>query len=179
MARAQEMVEAGKVRYIGLSEVSPSDVRRAHAIHPITALEMEWSLFTRDAEVTGAAPALTHARHPGMIASALPGSDGPPCCRCPWAAYVCERLQNGCCHSLNNADVMWVPMLTLHSAGCYLGTANQCHSLHIIAWEICMCRRSSSRQQGSWALASWVSHSLMVLPQPGDFVSGSVLIMPR
>ena len=58
--RAQEMVEAGKVRYIGLSEVSPSDVRRAHAIHPVTALEMEWSLFSRDAEVTGL-PALVHA----------------------------------------------------------------------------------------------------------------------
>lgn len=47
----QELVEEGKVKYIGLSECSPSDVRRAHAIHPITALEMEWSLFSRDAEV--------------------------------------------------------------------------------------------------------------------------------
>ena len=47
----QELVEEGKVKYIGLSECSPGDVRRAHAIHPITALEMEWSLFSRDAEV--------------------------------------------------------------------------------------------------------------------------------
>lgn len=44
------MVEEGKVRTIGLSEVSPADVCKAHAIHPISALEMEWSLFTRDAE---------------------------------------------------------------------------------------------------------------------------------
>ena len=49
----QELVEEGKVKYIGLSECSPSDVRRAHAVHPITALEMEWSLFSRDAEVRG------------------------------------------------------------------------------------------------------------------------------
>lgn len=39
------------MKYIGLSEISPGDVRKAHAIHPITALEMEWSLFSRDAEV--------------------------------------------------------------------------------------------------------------------------------
>ena len=39
------------MKYIGLSEFSPADVRKAHAIHPVSALEMEWSLFTRDAEV--------------------------------------------------------------------------------------------------------------------------------
>ena len=48
----QELVDEGHVKYIGLSEVSPADIRRAHAIHPITALEMEWSLFSRDAEVS-------------------------------------------------------------------------------------------------------------------------------
>lgn len=36
---------------IGLSEVSAADIRKAHAIHPITAVEAEWSLFSRDAEV--------------------------------------------------------------------------------------------------------------------------------
>ncbi|CAL8468320.1 g7860 [Coccomyxa elongata] len=46
----KELVEEGHVRYIGLSEISPADVRKAHAIHPITALEMEWSLCSRDAE---------------------------------------------------------------------------------------------------------------------------------
>ncbi|BDA43731.1 probable aldo-keto reductase 2 [Coccomyxa sp. Obi] len=46
----KELVEEGHVKYIGLSEISPADVRKAHAIHPITALEMEWSLFSRDAE---------------------------------------------------------------------------------------------------------------------------------
>jgi aryl-alcohol dehydrogenase-like predicted oxidoreductase len=45
-----ELVRAGKVRYLGLSEASPATLRRAHAVHPITALESEYSLFTRDPE---------------------------------------------------------------------------------------------------------------------------------
>ena len=46
-----ELVAAGKIRYIGLSEASPATIRRAHAVHPITALQTEYSLFTRDPEV--------------------------------------------------------------------------------------------------------------------------------
>ncbi|MDH6462439.1 aryl-alcohol dehydrogenase-like predicted oxidoreductase [Micromonospora sp. A200] len=45
-----ELVEAGKVRLIGLSEVSPATLRAAHAVHPVTAVQMEYSLFTRDVE---------------------------------------------------------------------------------------------------------------------------------
>jgi aryl-alcohol dehydrogenase-like predicted oxidoreductase len=45
-----ELVEAGKVRHLGLSEASPETIRRAHAVHPITALQTEYSLFTRDVE---------------------------------------------------------------------------------------------------------------------------------
>jgi aryl-alcohol dehydrogenase-like predicted oxidoreductase len=45
-----ELVEAGKVKYIGLSEAGPQTIRRAHAVHPITALQSEWSLWTRDPE---------------------------------------------------------------------------------------------------------------------------------
>jgi aryl-alcohol dehydrogenase-like predicted oxidoreductase len=45
-----ELVRAGKVRFIGLSEVSPATLRAAHAVHPITAVQMEYSLFTRDVE---------------------------------------------------------------------------------------------------------------------------------
>ncbi len=44
------LVEAGKVRHLGLSEASASTIRRAHAVHPITALQTEYSLFTRDLE---------------------------------------------------------------------------------------------------------------------------------
>jgi aryl-alcohol dehydrogenase-like predicted oxidoreductase len=45
-----ELVAAGKVRYLGLSEASPDTIRRAHAVHPITALQTEYSLWTRDPE---------------------------------------------------------------------------------------------------------------------------------
>jgi aryl-alcohol dehydrogenase-like predicted oxidoreductase len=45
-----KLVEQGKVRYIGLSEAGAQTLRRAHAIYPITALETEYSLWTRDAE---------------------------------------------------------------------------------------------------------------------------------
>ncbi len=47
-----ELVREGKVRYLGLSEVSAETLRRASAVHPITALQSEYSLFTRDAEST-------------------------------------------------------------------------------------------------------------------------------
>jgi len=45
-----ELVEAGKVRYVGLSEASPDTIRRAHATHPISALQSEYSLWSRDPE---------------------------------------------------------------------------------------------------------------------------------
>jgi aryl-alcohol dehydrogenase-like predicted oxidoreductase len=45
-----ELVAAGKVRHLGLSEASADTVRRAAAVHPITALQSEWSLFSRDIE---------------------------------------------------------------------------------------------------------------------------------
>ncbi|MFN8094246.1 MAG: aldo/keto reductase [Vicinamibacteria bacterium] len=45
-----ELVREGKVRHIGLSEASPATIRRAHAVHPITALQSELSLFTREHE---------------------------------------------------------------------------------------------------------------------------------
>ena len=45
-----ELVRAGKVRYLGLSEISATTLRRAHAVHPITALQSEYSLWTRDPE---------------------------------------------------------------------------------------------------------------------------------
>lgn len=47
----QELVKEGLIKGIGLSEISAADIRKAHAVHPITAIEMEWSLFSRDAEV--------------------------------------------------------------------------------------------------------------------------------
>jgi aryl-alcohol dehydrogenase-like predicted oxidoreductase len=45
-----ELVAAGKVRHLGLSEAAPETIRRAHAVHPIIAVQTEWSLFARDIE---------------------------------------------------------------------------------------------------------------------------------
>ncbi len=49
----KELVEAGKVRYLGMSEAKGETIRRAHAIHPVTAVQTEWSLWTRDVEENG------------------------------------------------------------------------------------------------------------------------------
>nr|ACN40212.1 unknown [Picea sitchensis] len=46
----KKLVEEGKIKYIGLSEASVDTIRRAHAVHPITAVQLEWSLWTRDIE---------------------------------------------------------------------------------------------------------------------------------
>ncbi|WP_394360609.1 aldo/keto reductase [Amycolatopsis sp. SB7-3] len=44
------LVEQGKIRHIGLSEAGPETIRRAHAVHPVTAVQTEWSLWSRDIE---------------------------------------------------------------------------------------------------------------------------------
>ncbi|HET9731992.1 MAG TPA: aldo/keto reductase [Acidimicrobiales bacterium] len=48
-----ELVDAGKVRHLGISEAAPATIRRAHAVHPVTALQTEWSLWSRDVEDNG------------------------------------------------------------------------------------------------------------------------------
>ncbi|XP_061969730.1 probable aldo-keto reductase 2 [Populus nigra] len=50
MGELKKLVEEGKIKYIGLSEASASTIRRAHAVHPITAVQVEWSLWSRDVE---------------------------------------------------------------------------------------------------------------------------------
>jgi aryl-alcohol dehydrogenase-like predicted oxidoreductase len=50
VAAMAELVREGKVRYLGLSEAAPDTIRRAHAVHPISALQTEYSLWTRDPE---------------------------------------------------------------------------------------------------------------------------------
>ncbi len=45
-----ELVAAGKVRHLGISEAAPATIRRAHSVHPISAVQTEWSLWTRDPE---------------------------------------------------------------------------------------------------------------------------------
>jgi aryl-alcohol dehydrogenase-like predicted oxidoreductase len=76
-----ELVAAGKVRFIGLSEAAPSTIRRAHAVHPITALQSEYSLFEREPERSvlptlrelgiGFVPFCPLGR--GMLSGAVPG----------------------------------------------------------------------------------------------------------
>jgi aryl-alcohol dehydrogenase-like predicted oxidoreductase len=55
-----ELVAAGKVKQLGLSEVTASELRAAHAVHPIAAVQSEWSLFSRDIEA-GVVPAVAEA----------------------------------------------------------------------------------------------------------------------
>ncbi|KAF3647345.1 putative aldo-keto reductase 2 [Capsicum annuum] len=50
MREVKKLVEEGKIKYIGLSEAHPETIRRAHAVHPITAVQQEYSLWTRDIE---------------------------------------------------------------------------------------------------------------------------------
>src|SRR5208283_2336169 len=57
-----ELVRAGKVRYLGLSEAAPATIRRAMKVHPISALQTEYSLWTRDVE----AKILPLCRHLGI-----------------------------------------------------------------------------------------------------------------
>ena len=49
----KELVESGKVRHLGISEAAPETIRKAHSVHPITAVQTEWSLWTRDPEENG------------------------------------------------------------------------------------------------------------------------------
>ncbi|KAK6929901.1 NADP-dependent oxidoreductase domain [Dillenia turbinata] len=50
MGELKKLVEEGKIKYIGLSEANADTIRRAHAVHPISALQMEYSLWTREIE---------------------------------------------------------------------------------------------------------------------------------
>lgn len=84
-----EAVAAGKVRHLGLSEAAPATIRRAHAVHPLAAVQSEWSLWTRDPEEGGCRD-LPAARHrPGGLQPPGPGfplrpadpAQGPGCRR--------------------------------------------------------------------------------------------------
>jgi aryl-alcohol dehydrogenase-like predicted oxidoreductase len=63
-----ELVQAGKVRHLGLSEAGPATLRRAHAVHPIAALQSEYSLWSRDPEGPDGALAACRALGIGFVA---------------------------------------------------------------------------------------------------------------
>lgn len=50
MGELKKLVLEGKIKYVGLSEASPDTIRRAHKVHPVTAVQIEWSLWSRDVE---------------------------------------------------------------------------------------------------------------------------------
>lgn len=50
MGELKKLVDEGKIRYIGLSEANVDTIKRAHAVHPITCVQMEYSLWTREIE---------------------------------------------------------------------------------------------------------------------------------
>jgi len=85
-----ELVAAGKVRHLGLSEASPDTIRRAHATHPITALQTEYSLFTRP-RGRDPCPAARPRHRPGAL---LPARTRPAdrCHRPRGQRAVRERL---------------------------------------------------------------------------------------
>jgi aryl-alcohol dehydrogenase-like predicted oxidoreductase len=72
-----ELVEAGKVRHLGISEAAPGTIRRANAVHPVTAVQSEYSLFTRDPE--GELLATVRELGIGLVAFA-PLCRGLACC---------------------------------------------------------------------------------------------------
>ena len=79
-----ELVEAGKVRHLGLSEASAATIRAAHAVHPITALQSEYSLFTRDLD-DEVLPVLRELGI-GLVPVLPPGSRDPHRCGDPGVA---------------------------------------------------------------------------------------------
>ncbi len=86
-----ELVQAGKVRYLGLSEAAPETIRRAHQVHPITALQTEYSLWSRDPE-DGSSPrcaSWASASWPTArwAAASSPGASGGP--------RTCPRATSG------------------------------------------------------------------------------------
>jgi aryl-alcohol dehydrogenase-like predicted oxidoreductase len=80
-----DLVTAGKARAVGVSEVSPEELRRAYAIHPVAAVQMEWSLFSRELESELVPTARARGRprriqspRPRDVDRLSPGDDRPP-----------------------------------------------------------------------------------------------------
>jgi len=96
----QKLVEQGKVRYLGLSEATADEIRLAHAIHPISAVQLEWSLWTRNVEVIQQSLCLKQSRCFQFTGGVTMSSD--------------------CCSSYSMC--LFKPTPTLNTAG--LGVAN-------------------------------------------------------
>ena len=73
-----ELVAEGKVRYLGLSEVTSDLLRRAYAVHPITAVQSEYSLWTRDVETDAWTPCASSASASCPTRRSAAASSPPP-----------------------------------------------------------------------------------------------------
>lgn len=101
----QKLVDEGKVKYLGLSEATADEIRKAHAIHPISAVQLEWSLWTRGAEVCMSAFTLSFNR---MLEI--------PCLQILFLvpAYLCIRLLvlfRQCTRSMCPIKLLWLTHL--------------------------------------------------------------------
>ena len=170
---AQEMVEAGKVRYIGLSEVSPSDVRRAHAIHPVTALEMEWSLFTRDAEVTRFSCSMP-LRHNRAVLLGMPCLGLAALYCCGWFRVSCAVVGGlcGCCRCLTVR--LPATLCLLRPLGCRVqyGNSRSTHRAYVLMAVDCV------RAGGAGPHSEGAGHWLLGYVTASDLIFGSVLMTP-
>ena len=90
----QELVKEGKVKYLGISEASAEEIRRAHAVHPITACQIEWSLWTRDVEVVLPTDTQKHNLHCSLAAiHCCACSSGQPSMHSILLSAVCMATQ--------------------------------------------------------------------------------------
>ncbi len=98
-ATLKELVAEGKIRYVGLSECTGEELRRFHAVHPVSAVEMEWSLHTRDAESEvipvarelGVGIVAYSPLGRGLLSSTIKSLDDLDAK--DWRRYVCGRAQ--------------------------------------------------------------------------------------
>ena len=82
-----ELVRQGKVRYLGLCEAAPATIRRAHAVHPISALQTEYSLWSRDPRTNSSLPSGNWASASSRTARSAAASSPASCD----ASRICQR----------------------------------------------------------------------------------------
>ena len=94
-----ELVTLGKVRYLGLSEAAPATIRRAHAVHPISALQTEYSVWSRDPRARSSRRCVSSGSASCPTARSAAVSSPAPCARStPWTSrtsVVTSRASKG------------------------------------------------------------------------------------
>ena len=80
----QKLVDEGKIKYVGMSEASPAEIKKAHSICPLTAIQIEYSLWSRDVEGK-LAPSVVSSSPSGQACNRL----------CPYALQTSSSQQQG------------------------------------------------------------------------------------